>query len=90
MAGGGERVQVVFQHVPREDNAVADWLARYARHTRRSAHVADLLPGFRLGDSVPPDPEASPYVEVCCPKCGALHVDQGDFAVRPHMRHTCA
>lgn len=24
-----------------------------------------------------------------CPDCGALHIDEGEFATRPHHTHAC-
>jgi transposase-like protein len=28
-------------------------------------------------------------VELHCPRCGFLHIDQGEFAVNPHRKHQC-
>lgn len=28
-------------------------------------------------------------IRICCEKCGTLHIDEGEFATRPHKSHTC-
>lgn len=34
--------------------------------------------------------QATPIpIRISCPKCGELHVDEGEFATRPHRTHTC-
>lgn len=88
-SGHGGPVEVVFGHVPRDENRMADWLARYARATRGIWDIHELLPGIRLGDEPPPDPERSPHVCVDCPRCGAAHVDVGRHATVPHKVHEC-
>lgn len=63
-------------------------------------HVADygvmsasLLEEFfesevaRLGGRKPlPEPIA---MRLPCPDCGALHIDEGEFATKPHHTHSC-
>jgi ABC-type nickel/cobalt efflux system permease component RcnA len=29
-------------------------------------------------------------VEICCPKCGKHHIDEGEWATKPHHTHLCA
>lgn len=36
-------------------------------------------------DEAPPTP-----IVTHCPKCGAQHIDEGEFATKPHRRHICA
>jgi predicted RNA-binding Zn-ribbon protein involved in translation (DUF1610 family) len=28
-------------------------------------------------------------MRIPCPGCGALHIDEGDFATKPHHTHAC-
>jgi len=28
-------------------------------------------------------------IRINCPECGMLHVDEGEFATRPHHTHAC-
>ena len=40
--------------------------------------------------SAPKAPPAPPIpIRITCPACGTLHVDEGDFATRPHHTHAC-
>lgn len=35
-----------------------------------------------------PTPEPIP-MRLPCPSCGALHIDAGEFATKPHHTHAC-
>jgi hypothetical protein len=35
-------------------------------------------------DATPPIP-----MRLNCPSCGALHIDEGEFATKPHHTHAC-
>lgn len=35
-----------------------------------------------------PEPAPSP-IRLNCPECGALHIDEGEFATKPHHTHAC-
>jgi rubredoxin len=28
-------------------------------------------------------------MRLTCPECGALHIDEGEFATKPHHTHAC-
>jgi len=28
-------------------------------------------------------------MRLTCPECGALHIDEGEFATKPHHTHSC-
>lgn len=28
-------------------------------------------------------------MRIPCPECGKLHIDEGDFATKPHHTHSC-
>ena len=36
----------------------------------------------------PPDPLPIP-IRLGCPGCGELHIDEGEFATKPHHTHAC-
>jgi hypothetical protein len=40
--------------------------------------------GIQYGDGAPPIP-----MRLHCPECHALHVDEGEFATKPHHTHAC-
>lgn len=43
----------------------------------------------------PTDPVVSPTepspipMRLCCERCGEIHVDEGEFATKPHHTHAC-
>ena len=63
-----------------------------------SAPLADLVRSW-LARSVPaaagsaaataPSPPEPIPARLTCPACGQLHVDEGEFATRPHHTHAC-
>lgn len=55
---GRYRRWIVFEHVPRAENAIADWLANIARTIRGHACVTALCKGISCGG----DPPCSPAV----------------------------
>lgn len=40
------------------------------------------------GEGPPPDPLPIP-IRLGCPGCGELHIDEGEFATKPHHTHAC-
>lgn len=36
-----------------------------------------------------PDPTKPIPMRLTCPKCGELHIDEGEFATKPHHTHAC-
>lgn len=44
----------------------------------------------KWGDSSPVSESANPVpVHISCPKCGTSHIDEGEWATRPHKTHQC-
>ncbi len=66
--------------------------------SRRMEHLATLpeLPSWtaewaatRAASAVtPPNPAPIP-MHLWCPKCGGRHIDEGEFATKPHHTHSC-
>lgn len=46
------------------------------------------LTAARLYGKPPPDPLPIP-IRLGCPGCGELHIDEGEFATKPHHTHAC-
>jgi hypothetical protein len=38
---------------------------------------------------LPPDPDAMIPMILHCPQCGERHIDEGEFADKPHHTHAC-
>lgn len=54
----------------------------------QALHVRLQRPG--AGDrAAAPLPAPARPMRLPCEKCGALHIDEGEFAVKPHHTHTC-
>jgi hypothetical protein len=52
-------------------------------HTKQpTEEVAKLLAVLEEGSKPIP-------MRLCCEGCGTLHVDEGEFAVKPHHTHSC-
>jgi hypothetical protein len=46
--------------------------------------VRNLISVRGLVDSLAPIP-----MRLTCPECGELHIDEGEFATKPHHTHSC-
>jgi hypothetical protein len=53
--------------------------------------ISELLREKRsLKEVTPPDPKPTPIpMRLPCPDCGELHIDEGEFASKPHHTHSC-
>jgi rubredoxin len=38
---------------------------------------------------MPPDPTLGIPMVLTCPSCGGRHIDEGEFATKPHHTHAC-
>lgn len=65
-------------------DAVAGLVARIERVVAERNEFRERAETFRVELVETPLPMRIP-----CPRCGALHVDEGEFATRPHSTHTC-
>jgi predicted RNA-binding Zn-ribbon protein involved in translation (DUF1610 family) len=45
------------------------------------AKVRELAERVRAAETIP--------MRIPCPDCGELHIDEGEFATRPHHTHSC-
>lgn len=46
--------------------------------------------GEQIDESVLAKYQARPIpMRLTCPNCGALHIDEGEFATKPHHTHSC-
>lgn len=54
-------------------------------HTRRAIECA-----FQVGQWSERGAEDAPIaMRLACPECHGLHIDEGDFATKPHHTHAC-
>ncbi len=44
---------------------------------------------FQKSDRKPFDPDPGIPMRLNCPECGKLHIDEGEFATKPHHTHAC-
>lgn len=50
----------------------------------------DALVFLLARGSTQPEPPTSPIaIRLTCPACGELHIDEGQFATKPHHTHAC-
>lgn len=81
---------------------VTRWLDRFpggretseSQRTALGEHLLDLCDEVRRDErevhaARPTEPNAPIPMLLWCPKCGARHIDEGEFATRPHRTHTC-
>lgn len=52
------------------------------------ADAADYFDGHLKFLGGPKQPKPIP-MRLPCPDCGALHIDEGEFATKPHHTHSC-
>lgn len=50
-------------------------------------HAAEMA--TTCGDEAKAQQPAPIPMRLPCPGCGALHIDEGEFATRPHHTHAC-
>lgn len=83
-------IGAVFDHTLRSDGLgrVESWLGS-VRHEANPGDVIedarryarDMMAGIVGNDPIP--------MRLTCPLCGELHIDEGDFATKPHHTHAC-
>lgn len=75
------------------ERAASDVMTRAAAHSAGEieADVASSLEAaIKLGIATERESTAAPVpMRIHCPVCHALHVDEGEFATKPHKTHTC-
>lgn len=86
-----ERLKVALEVAEKESAAMQELLGCYERPDERCmcdgcVPAREALSAIRAArwEKVKPV-----EMELPCPKCGALHLDEGEWATRPHHKHLC-
>lgn len=65
-------------------------LARWRYYTAEDFHRVTLRNAGLDQPVAAPTPAAAPIpMRLTCPACNALHIDEGEFASKPHHTHAC-
>jgi hypothetical protein len=64
-------------------------LSHCLKHSSLAGHLNSLEAEYQRKQIAAQSKDVPVSMELWCPKCGLQHVDEGEFAIRPHKTHLC-